>query len=128
MGKSMGPSGMGRDSFVEIGPKTRRYRRVLLSDTCRIPWSFHLLPRIVRHIEDAHASTTSARPRRNLGTEDRPLGLHHAPHTRAFTCRGRSQSSILSADINIHKCIDTKRGMEKTCRQDNHRRREQQSI
>ncbi|CAB1426986.1 unnamed protein product [Pleuronectes platessa] len=50
VGKSMGPSGSGRGSFVEIGSKTHCYRRVLLCDTCRIPPSSHCLPaRIVRH-------------------------------------------------------------------------------
>lgn len=65
VGKSMGPSGSGRGSFVDIGSKTHCYRRVLLCDTCRIPPTACLLALFHTKVR-AYAAATSGRSRPNL--------------------------------------------------------------
>lgn len=134
VGKSMGPSGRGRGSFVEIGPKTHCYRRVLLYDTCRIPQSFDcLLACIVQHKVQAYAATTSGCPRPNLGTEDRPLRLHYIPVHTCTMC-AHAETEVIAVSCwpiltCIHVLIQRERDKKKieSNETDNHRERERQS-
>ncbi len=104
VGKSMGPSGSRRGSFVEIGSKTHCYRRVLLCDTCRIPPSSDCLPAcIVLHKVRAYAAATSGRPRPNLGTEDRPLRLHYIL-AHACTMCAHAETGVIAVSCHPVSC------------------------